>query len=131
MKKVRRLITKTACRETEEAQSFIKKMTGIEHNLTYVREMIRKWGFSMKVPVMRHVNRVGRRRIARFKKRMRKIQKTTGKEWTVGIEDEAIVVADSRPREGVYTLGNRRAVYTYNGSHTKTIVFGFITVLLS
>ena len=100
MKKVRRLITKTACWGTEEAQSFIKKMTGIEHNLTYVREMIRKWGFSMKAPVMRHVNRVGRRRIARFEKRMRKIQKTTGKEWTVGIEDEAIVVADSRPRGG-------------------------------
>ena len=71
--------------------------------------------------------RAGRRRIARFKRRMRKIQKKAGKEWTVGVEDEAIVVADSRPRKGVCTLGNRRAVYTYNGSHTKTIVFGFIT----
>ena len=59
MKKVRRLVTKTACWEAEEAQSFIKKMTGIEYNLTYVREMIRKWGFSMKVPVMRHVSRAG------------------------------------------------------------------------
>ena len=127
MKKVRRLVTKTACWEAEEAQGFIKKMTGIEYNLTYVREMMRKWGFSMKVPVMRHVSRAGRRRIARFKKRMRKIQKKAGKEWTVGVEDEAIVVADSRPRKGVYTLGNRRAVYTYNGSHAKTIVFGFIT----
>ena len=125
MKKVRRPITKIACWEAEEVQSFIKKMTGIEYNLTYVRGLMRKWGFSMKVPVMRHVNRAGRRRIARFK--MRKIQQKAGKEWTAGVEDEVIVVADARPRKGVYTLGNRWAVYTYNGSHTKTIVFGFIT----
>ena len=81
-------------------QSFIKKMTGVEYNLTYVREMMRKWGFSMKVPVMRHVNRAGNRKIARFKKRMRNILETAGKEWTVGVEDESIVVADSRPRRG-------------------------------
>ena len=127
MKKIRRLIRKTACWEAERVQSFIKKMTGVEYNLTYVREMMRKWGFSMKVPVMRHVNRAGNRRIARFKKRMRKILETAGKEWTVGVEDESIVVADSRPRRGVYTLGRRRAVYTYNGSHTKTIGPGFTT----
>ena len=126
MKKIRKLITKTACWEAEEAQSFIKKMTGIEYNLTYVREMMQKWGFSMKVPMMRHVNRAGRRRIARFKKRMRKIQKKASKKWAVGVEDEAIVVADSRPRNGVYAPGNKQAVYEYNGSHTKIIVFGFI-----
>ena len=109
MKKIRRLIRKTACWEAERVQSFIKKMTGVEYNLTYVREMMRKWGFSMKVPVMRHVNRAGNRKIARFKKRMRNILETAGKEWTVGVEDESIVVADSRPRRGVYTLGRRRA----------------------
>ena len=54
--------------------------------------------FSMKVPVMRHVNRANRRRIAKFKKKMRKIQQKAGKEWTVGVEDEVIVVADARPR---------------------------------
>ena len=127
MRKVRKLMTKIACWEAEEAQRFITKMTGIEYNLTYVHELMRKWGFSMKVPVMRHVNRAGRRRIARFKKKMRKIQQKAGKEWTAGVEDEAIVVADARPRKGVYTFGKKRAVYTCNGSHIKTIVFGFIT----
>ena len=34
MKKVRRLITKIACWEAEEVQSLIKKMIGIEYNLT-------------------------------------------------------------------------------------------------
>ena len=86
-------------------------MTGIKYNLTYVREMMRKWGFSIKVPVMRHVNRVSNRRIARFKKRMKKIQADAGTEWTVGVQDESIVVADSRPRKGVYTLGNKRGPY--------------------
>ena len=127
MRKIRKRIARIACWEVESVQSFINEMTGIKYNLTYVREMMRKWGFSIKVPVMRHVNRASNRRIARFKKRMKKIQADAGTEWTVGVQDESIVVADSRPRKGVYTLGNKRAVYTYNGSHTKTIVFGFIT----
>ena len=45
-----------------------------------------------KGPVMRHVNRASNRRIARFKKRMKKIQADAGTEWTVGVLDETIVV---------------------------------------
>ena len=53
------------------------------------------------------------------------------------MQDEAICVADARPRKGVYTpKGIRgvytpkriRGVYTYTGSHSKTIVFGLITL---
>ena len=110
----------------EEARGYIKKMTGVEYNLTYVRELL-KWGYVMKVGVQRHVNRAGRRRIRRFQRKMRKMQKKVGKEWTVGMQDETIVVADARGRKKVYALRGERAVYTYSGSHAKTIVFGFIT----
>ena len=37
------------------------------------------------------------------------------------------MVADARLRRGVYTPKGVRAVYTYTGSHAKTIVFGLIT----
>ena len=111
MRKIRKQIARIACWEVKSVQSFINEMTGIKYNLTYVREMMRKWGFSIKVPVMRHVNRASNRRIARFKKRMKNIQADAGMEWTVGVQDESIVVADSRPRKGIYTLGNKRAVY--------------------
>ena len=39
-----------------------------------------------------------------------------------------ICVADARLRKGVYTPKGVRGVYTYTGSHSKTIVFGLITL---
>ena len=134
MKKVRRLIRKITCWEADGVRDFIKTMTGVGYNLTYVREMMRRWGFSMKVPVMRHVNRAGRRRIAKFKKQMKKIQDEAGRGGVDGGRPRRV---DRRGRfeapkaggwrEVVCTLGRRRAAYAYNGSHTRTIVFGFAT----
>lgn len=37
------------------------------------------------------------------------------------------MIADTRTRRGVYTLKGKRAVYTYTGSHARTVVFGLIT----
>ena len=44
------------------------------------------------------------------------------------MQDEAICVADARLRKGVYTPKGIRGVYTYTGSHSRTIVFGLITL---
>ena len=43
------------------------------------------------------------------------------------VQDETIVVSDARLRKGVYTPKGVRGVYTYTGSHSKTIMFGLIT----
>ena len=48
--------------------------------------------------------------------------------YTVCVQDEAICVADARLRKGVYTPKGVRGVYTYAGSHSKTVVFGLITL---
>ena len=48
--------------------------------------------------------------------------------YTVCVQDEAIRVADARLRKGVYTPKGVRGVYTHTGSHSKTIVFGLITL---
>ena len=37
------------------------------------------------------------------------------------------MIADTRVRRGVYTIKGKRAVYTYTGSHARTVVFGLIT----
>ena len=42
--------------------------------------------------------------------------------YTACVQDEAICVADARLRKGVYTPKGVRGVYTYTGSHSKTIV---------
>ena len=43
------------------------------------------------------------------------------------MQDGAIVTADARSRKGVCTLGKHRAIYTYTGARSKTVVFGLIT----
>ena len=48
--------------------------------------------------------------------------------YTACVQDEAICVADARLRKGVYTPKGVRGVYTYTGSHSKTVVFGLITL---
>ena len=47
--------------------------------------------------------------------------------WETGAVDAAIVIAEARARRGIYTPKGVRGVYTYTGSHSKTIVFGVIT----
>ena len=48
--------------------------------------------------------------------------------YTACVQDETICVADVRLRKGIYTPKVVRGIYTCTGSHTKTIVFGLITL---
>ena len=77
----------------------------------------------------RHVKRAGRQKIAWFHKRLGPlIGERIRAGYTVCVQDEAICEADARLRKGVYTPKGVRGVYTYTGSHSKTIVFGLITL---
>ena len=95
----------------------------------YAWFLLRAWGFTRKVPMGRHVKGASRQKIAWFRKRLRPLmeeRKQAG--YTVCVQDEAICVADARLRKDVYTPKGVRGVYTYTGSHSKTIVFGLITL---
>ena len=77
----------------------------------------------------RHVKRASRQKIAWFRKKLGPlIEERMRAGYTVCMQDEAICVADARLRKGVYTPKGVRGVYTYTGSHSKTIVFGLITL---
>ena len=66
------------------------------------------------------MKRASRQKIAWFRKNLGPlIEERTRAGYTACVQDEAICVADARPRKGVYT---------YTGSHSKTIVFGLITL---
>ena len=100
-----------------------------EYTISYARRLLRNWGFTRKVPVGRHVRRASRWKIAGFRRSVRRlIEKKRSEGYTVCVQDEAICVADARLRKGVYTPKGVRGVYTYTGSHSKTIVFGLITL---
>ena len=100
-----------------------------EYAIPYARFLLRSWGFTRKVPVGRHVRRASRQKIAWFRKRLGPlIEERMGAGCTACVQDEAICVADARLRKGVYTPKGVRCVCTYTGSHSKTIVFGLITL---
>ena len=100
-----------------------------EYTISYARFLLRSWGFTRKVPVGRHVKRASRKKIAWFRKKMGPlIEERARAGYTACVQDEAICVADARLRKGVYTPKGVRGVYTYTGSHSKTIVFGLITL---
>ena len=66
------------------------------------------------------LKRASRQKIAWFRKKLGPlIGERMRAGYTACVQDEAICVADARLREGVYT---------YTGSHSKTIVFGLITL---
>ena len=91
-----------------------------EYTISYARFLLRSWGFTRKVPMGRHVKRASRQKIAWFRKKLGPlIEERMRAGYTVCVQDEAICVADARLRKGVYT---------YTGSHSKTVVFGLITL---
>ena len=100
-----------------------------EYTISYARFLLRSWGFTRKVPMGQHVKGAGRQKIAWFRKRLGLlIGERMRAGYTVCVQDGAICVADARLRKGVYTPKGVRGVYTYTGSHPKTIVFGLITL---
>ena len=100
-----------------------------ECTISYARFLLRSWGFTRKVPMGRHVKRASRQKIAWFRKKLGPlIEERMRAGYTVCVQDEAICVADARFRKGVYPPKGVRGVYTYAGSHSKTIVFGLITI---
>lgn len=129
MKCLRRIARKTKmCWTAEEMKDFLFENTKKTFDLSYVRKIMKRWEYTMKVPVRRHVRRASKQRIKRFQKRLKKkIDKAISKGYTICVQDEAIVIADASGRKTVYTLKGKRAVYMYSGNHRKTIVYGLLT----
>ena len=100
-----------------------------EYTIPYARLLLRSWGFTRKVPVGRHVRRASRQKIAWFRKRLEPlIEERRSAGYTVCVQDEVICVADARLRKGVYAPKGVRGVYTDTGSHSRTVVFGLLTL---
>ena len=128
MKRVRKMARKTRVWTAEAMSDFIFEKTGYMYELSHVRKIMKKWGYTMKVAVFKHARRPGNRRIRRFQAKAKDaIGYLESEGYTTCVQDESIAIANARARREVYTLKNERAVYTYTGGHDKTIVFGLIT----
>ena len=100
-----------------------------EYTISYARFLLRSWGFTRKVPMGRHVKRAaGRRSRGSARGWGPLIGEKRRAGCTACVQDEAICIADARLRKGVYTPKGVRGVYAYTGSHSKTVVFGLITL---
>lgn len=91
-----------------------------------MRNLLRKWGWTRKTLVRRHVRRANRWKIAWFRRKIRRlIKEKRDQGYVIGVQDETIVTADARPHR-MYTK-KTGAPISVTGSYSKTIVFGFIT----
>ena len=131
-KAVMKKIRKNACRKLiwtgKEMQDYIVKNSGLKYSITHVRYLIRRWGYSQKVPVGVHARRAPSEDRHAFQKEIAEIiQKNNDDGIVTAIQDETIVIAAPRARKRGYTRKKIRALYTYTGSRSKTIVLGLIT----
>ena len=118
MKRVRKMARKTRVWTAEAMSDFIFEKTGHMYELSHVRKIMKKWGYTMKVAVLKHVRRPGGRRIRRFQAKAKDaIGYLESEGYTTCVQDESIAIASARARREVYTLKNERAVYTYTGDH--------------
>ena len=73
MKKVRKTARDTVYMTAESLLGFVRKESGAEpkYTLQYARLLLRRWGFTRKVPMGRHVRRANRQKIAWFRKKLK------------------------------------------------------------
>ena len=109
-------------------QELIYLKSGVRLNRKYCSSLLRKWGYTMKVPVSRHVSAASAEEVAKFQDTISdKIESLESEGYTVLVQDEAIFVADAIPRRRVYTRRGVRATCTVSGTHQKSIVYGAIS----
>ena len=48
------------CWTVEGMRKRVLKNTGVDYSVSHVRKIMKKWGYAMKAPVGRHVNRAGK-----------------------------------------------------------------------
>ena len=133
LRAIKKKVKKTVYLTAEDLRDIIRDGSGIEYMTEYTiphaRFLLRSWGFTRKVPMGRHVKRASRQKIAWFRKRLEPlVEERMRAGYTACVQDEAICMADARLRKGVYTPKGVRGVYTYTGSHSKTVMFGLITL---
>ena len=81
MKKIRKNAHKKLIWTGREMQDYIHKNTGIKYNIVHVRYLLRKWGYTQKVPIGVHASRTPAEEIYTFQKEIADvIKKTTRKE---------------------------------------------------
>ena len=123
---IREEISKTPAWTSEPVLELTYEKTGMQYCVGYGGILLRKWGYTMKTPVKQHANRAPMDEIIKFQKNIAaRIKRYVKKGIPVFVQDEAIYIADAKPRR-VYTLPGVRAVTFVTGTHAKTIVFGMV-----
>ena len=126
MGEVREEVSKTPGWTSDHLLDLICKKTGMRHCLGYGGLLPRKWGHTMKVTVKQHANRATKEEIARFQRNIQaRIKRCRRNKMPVPVQDEAIFVADAKPRR-VYTPPDVRAITYVTGIHERTVVYGVL-----
>ena len=117
MRKIRIMdCTRIACWEVESVRFSFEMTCIVQSHIR--REMMRKWGVSIKVPVMRLTSTGQASDVARFKKRMKRFRQMQARLDGGRPTLPSIVVAIQGPERGS-TRWETSGCRIYDGSHTK------------
>ena len=113
IKKVWRMAKKTTCWTAKGMLDLIKTLSGVEYEISHVRALLRGRGYTMKVPVGRHVRRASRQKIAGFQRRMSRLIPEKG-------ADGAHQVRPGRGHRGGRRQGPQGCLHSQGGSAPST-----------
>ena len=77
MKKIQKNVRKKLIWTGKEMQDYVHKNTGTKYNIAHVRYLLRRWGYTRKVPARVHANRASAEEIHTFQKEIAGIIKKT------------------------------------------------------
>ena len=90
-----------------KTRELVSGETGVRYSLSSIYKMLKRWEYSLKVPVKRHIRRPPDEEIIRFQEELaRLIPQKIEEGYVVAVQDESIVLADARPGK-VYTKKGR------------------------
>ena len=129
MRCIMRIVDRKDFWTATELRDMIYLKSGIKYALKYCADLFRKWGYTMKVPVCRHVNAATDEMVAEFQERAQKeIVRLESLGCAVLMQDEAIFMADALARRCMFSKIGVRSTRVVSGTRRKRIVYGAITI---
>ena len=106
--KIRKEMDSKQCWTAAKTRELVSGETGVRYSLSSIYKMLKRWEYSLKVPVKRHVRRPPDEEIVRFQEELaRLIPQKIEEGFAMAVQDESVVLADARPGR-VYTRKGRR-----------------------
>ena len=129
MRYIMRIVDRKDFWTATELCDLIYLKSGVRYTVDYCADLFRKWGYTMKVPVSRHVNAATDEEVAEFQEQIQKDKtRLESLGYTILMQDEAIFMAEALARRRMFSKIGVRSTCVMSGTRQKRIVYGAIAM---